>query len=201
MVFVYCWASMMMSGRPAKLVIFKPCAAPCRVRLVWGTWRGWRLQSLPVAPGLCFGCGCAPWSGWRRSFLLVACPSCIGAQTTRGRFRVARCISSLRGSAQSGSLFIFHHNKGNHVHTSKTLSYVGFFNALALAIIAVLVFIESVERFYNPTEIKFNEAIVVSIIGLIVNLISVKILHHDEEHSDHNLKAKLLHSKHNIKKQ
>ncbi|MBL6731123.1 MAG: cation transporter, partial [Bacteroidia bacterium] len=40
---------------------------------------------------------------------------------------------------------IFHHNKGNHVHTSKTLSYVGFFNALALAIIAVLVFIESVE--------------------------------------------------------
>jgi cation diffusion facilitator family transporter len=83
--------------------------------------------------------------------------------------------------------------KGNAANTSKILAYVGFFNALALAVIAVMVFIESIERFCNPINIRYNEAIVVAVIGLIVNVVSAKILHHDEEHTDHNLKAAYLH--------
>lgn len=87
----------------------------------------------------------------------------------------------------------YQHKKQNNVDTSKTLSYVGFINALVLALIAILIFTESIERCYNPVDIKYNEAILISIIGLIVNVLSAKILHHDEHHSDHNLKAAYLH--------
>jgi cation diffusion facilitator family transporter len=48
-------------------------------------------------------------------------------------------------------------------------------------------------RLINPTEILYNEALIVAIAGLIVNLVSVFILHQDEEHSDHNQKAAYLH--------
>lgn len=88
---------------------------------------------------------------------------------------------------------LYQHKKGNEVNTSKTLAYVGFLNALALAIIAITVFVECIERFCAPIGIKYEEAILVSIIGLIVNLVSAKILHHEEEHSDHNLRAAYLH--------
>jgi cation diffusion facilitator family transporter len=54
-------------------------------------------------------------------------------------------------------------------------------------------FYTSIQRFCEPVQVKYTEAIMVSIIGLIVNIFSAKILHHDEEHSDHNLKATYLH--------
>ena len=51
--------------------------------------------------------------------------------------------------------------------------------------------VESVERFMNPTEINFNSAIGVSIIGFIVNVLSALLLwdshdhHHHHDHDDH----------------
>lgn len=83
--------------------------------------------------------------------------------------------------------------KGLSVDPSKTLSYVGLINALVLAIIAIFMIIECVKRFNIPLDIKYKEAIIVAAIGLIVNLISAKILHHDEESTDHNLKAAYIH--------
>ena len=88
---------------------------------------------------------------------------------------------------------LIEHKTEQDVSTSKILAYVGFFNALALAIIAVIVFAESIHRFCNPRDIKYTEAILVSFIGLIVNLVSAKILHQDENLSDHNLRAAYLH--------
>lgn len=45
---------------------------------------------------------------------------------------------------------------------------------------------ESLERFWNPTEIQFNAAIIVAIIGLLVNGASVFILGADHDHGhDH----------------
>ena len=84
-------------------------------------------------------------------------------------------------------------NKGKEVNTSKSLSYVGFFNALALAFITITVIYECIGRFNHPLHIQYREAIWVAIIGLIVNLLSVKILHHHEEQSDHNMRAAYLH--------
>ena len=83
--------------------------------------------------------------------------------------------------------------KGIIVDPSKILSYVGLINALVLAIIAITMIVECFKRFNVPYEIQYREAIVVAIIGLLVNLLSVKILHHDEESTDHNLRATYLH--------
>jgi len=75
----------------------------------------------------------------------------------------------------------------------KLLALSGFTSAIVLLTIAVVMIIESVERLNHPLPIKFNEAIFVAFIGLIVNAISAKLLHHDHEHSDHNIRAAYLH--------
>lgn len=58
--------------------------------------------------------------------------------------------------------------------------------------------LESVQRIIEPNNIYFNEAIIVAVIGLIVNIVSAFILkddhHHDHDHDhDHNMKAAYLH--------
>jgi cation diffusion facilitator family transporter len=53
--------------------------------------------------------------------------------------------------------------------------------------------IESVHRFLNPMTIRFNEAIYVAVIGLIVNGVSAFFLHHNHEHHDHNIRSAYLH--------
>ncbi len=77
--------------------------------------------------------------------------------------------------------------------SDKILSLSGYSSGLLLLIFAFVIIVESVERLYNPIEIAYKEAILVAIIGLIVNILSAVILHHDHEHSDHNIKAAYLH--------
>lgn len=77
--------------------------------------------------------------------------------------------------------------------TSKILALSGYTSALLLAVIAVWMAIESVARFLNPQEIMFGEAIIVGIVGLIVNAVSAVMLHHKREDSDHNIRAAYLH--------
>jgi cation diffusion facilitator family transporter len=79
------------------------------------------------------------------------------------------------------------------INPDRILSITGFINASVLAFIAIFVIVESIERFCNPVSIQYSEALVVAFIGLIVNVTSAKILHHEEEHSDHNLRATYLH--------
>ena len=79
----------------------------------------------------------------------------------------------------------------------------GFASAVVLAIVALLMGIESIERLISPKQIHFNEAIAVAVMGLIVNIISALLLqnrhHHseghgsDREHHDYNLRAAYLH--------
>lgn len=53
---------------------------------------------------------------------------------------------------------------------------------------------ESVSRFLHPEHIDFSEALPVAVIGLVVNLVSAKLLEHDHhEHHDHNIRAAYLH--------
>lgn len=80
--------------------------------------------------------------------------------------------------------------KGN---SDKILSLSGYSSGLMLLIFAVVIIVEAVQRFYNPVSIVYKEAILVAIVGLIVNIASVFLLHHDHEHSDHNIKAAYLH--------
>lgn len=80
--------------------------------------------------------------------------------------------------------------KGN---SDKILSLSGYSSGLMLLIFAVVIMIEAAQRFYNPVDIFYKEAILVAIIGLIVNIVSAFLLHHDHEHSDHNIRAAYLH--------
>ena len=95
--------------------------------------------------------------------------------------------------------------------TGKVGSLGGFSSAVALTLVAVIMLIESLQRFWAPQEIHFNEAIFVACLGLLVNLVSAYLLkddhhhHHGHDHvhshdhshhthhHDHNLKAAYMH--------
>lgn len=81
----------------------------------------------------------------------------------------------------------------------------GYTSAVTLALIAILMAFESVQRLISPQSIRFNEAITVAVIGLAVNIISALVLsghhhhsHDDDSHShkhvhDHNLRSAYIH--------
>lgn len=91
----------------------------------------------------------------------------------------------------------------------KITTQAGFISAILLGITGIFILFESTERFFNPLEIGVNEAIIVAIIGLIVNSVCILIMgedghhhchhhnehehHHEEEHEDYNFKAAYLH--------
>lgn len=100
--------------------------------------------------------------------------------------------------------------------TGKVSALGGFTSAVVLAMVALLMAWESAWRLAEPVPIGFNEAIIVAVLGLVVNLVSVKLLghhghchdhdhahhehghDHDHEHGshghyDHNLRAAYLH--------
>ncbi len=94
--------------------------------------------------------------------------------------------------------------------TGKVNAFAGYTSAVLLALFALLMAWESVNRLFNPVGIAFNQAIVVAVLGLIVNGVSMIMLgghghdhdhdhphadphHHDHAHTDHNLRAAYLH--------
>ncbi len=78
-------------------------------------------------------------------------------------------------------------------NSDKILSLSGYSSGLMLLIFAIVILVEAVERWFNPVEIVYREAIIIAIIGLIVNVASAFLLHHDHAHSDHNIRAAYLH--------
>jgi cation diffusion facilitator family transporter len=87
--------------------------------------------------------------------------------------------------------------------TGKVNVLGGFASAVALAVVALLMLVESFQRIIDPHVIQFNEAIIVTCIGLLVNVVSAYILKDGHDHShheghshhqhDHNLKAAYMH--------
>ncbi|MDD2798394.1 MAG: cation diffusion facilitator family transporter [Bacteroidales bacterium] len=77
--------------------------------------------------------------------------------------------------------------------SKKILSLSGYSSGLLLLIFAFYILIEAVERIFNPSTIHFQEAILVASIGLLVNIASAFLLHHDHEQTDHNIKAAYIH--------
>jgi|TARA_A100001391_G_scaffold163804_1_gene123446 cation diffusion facilitator family transporter len=72
--------------------------------------------------------------------------------------------------------------------TGKLGELAGYSSAVILAIVALMIGVESLLRLSAPIPIRFTEAIFVAVIGLIVNLASAWILHAGggEEHGDHH---------------
>jgi cation diffusion facilitator family transporter len=80
--------------------------------------------------------------------------------------------------------------------TGKVTILGGYTSAVALAVTALTIAIESVTRLFQPQAIRFNEAIAVAILGLVVNLASAWLLqdhHHHDHHHDRNLQAAYIH--------
>ncbi|GGI71608.1 CDF family Co(II)/Ni(II) efflux transporter DmeF [Shewanella gelidii] len=96
------------------------------------------------------------------------------------------------------TLFTYRYAR-KHLHSGK-FSYGtgkvgvlgGYTSAIGLGIVALIMVAESVHRLFSPLEIQFTQAIMVAVIGLIVNVASMFILghehhhhHHGDEHDDH----------------
>lgn len=93
--------------------------------------------------------------------------------------------------------------------TGKFGDLAAFTSAIILAMIALLIGYESMERLIDPVPISFNQAIPIAVVGLGVNLLSAYLLrddhdhHHDHAHQhdhhdshvhrDHNLRAAFVH--------
>jgi cation diffusion facilitator family transporter len=101
--------------------------------------------------------------------------------------------------------------------TGKLGELAGYSSAMILGVIALMIGFESVVRLTAPVDIRFNEAIAVAVLGLIVNLVSARVLHDGgdraghghppaqdyhqhhghshchRDHRDHNLRAAYLH--------
>jgi cation diffusion facilitator family transporter len=69
--------------------------------------------------------------------------------------------------------------------TGKVHALAGYTSAVVLALIALWMVGESLRRFVHPEPIAFTEALPVAVIGLLVNLVSVKLLHPEHEHDHH----------------
>ena len=96
--------------------------------------------------------------------------------------------------------------------TGKLGDLAAFASAVILAMVALLIAYEAVERFFHPVPIAFDQAIPIAFVGLLINLASAWLLrddhdhhhghasehaHHEDEHArlwrDHNLRAAFVH--------
>ncbi|WP_437279557.1 CDF family Co(II)/Ni(II) efflux transporter DmeF [Sorangium sp. So ce375] len=68
--------------------------------------------------------------------------------------------------------------------TGKVHALAGYTSAVVLALIALLMVVASLRRLLTPESIAFSEALPVAVVGLAVNLVSVKLLHADEHHHE-----------------
>jgi cation diffusion facilitator family transporter len=95
------------------------------------------------------------------------------------------------------------HNPAYTFGTGKVNVLGGFASAIALAVVAVVMVVESLQRIVDPRVIHYNEAILVAGIGLFINVVSAFLLKedhshdhhsdHNHHHQDHNLKAAYFH--------
>ena len=88
------------------------------------------------------------------------------------------------------------------VSTDKIETLAGFISSLFLGLTGLWILFESVLRFFTPYQINFTDAIVVAIIGLVVNLLCILIMgvknhshshNHCNHHKDYNFIAAYLH--------
>lgn len=81
----------------------------------------------------------------------------------------------------------------------------GYTSAILLGLTSIGIIYESIERFIHPHLINFSDAILVAVIGLVVNIICIFLMensethchhhhhHHEHQHENLNYKAAYLH--------
>lgn len=91
--------------------------------------------------------------------------------------------------------------------TGKVFALTGFTNAIVLILVALAMGAEGISRLLSPEDVRFDEALPVAVLGLLVNVVSFVILHpggshehdhghghgHGHAHEDVNLRAAYIH--------
>jgi len=116
---------------------------------------------------------------------------------------VALIADGLHMSTHTGALLIaalaysysrrYAHDHRFAFGTGKLGDLAAFSSAIVLAMVALLIVYESIERFFHPVDIAFGEAIPIAFLGLAVNLVSAFLLRddhhhghgHDHDHDEH----------------
>ena len=152
----------------------------------------------------------------RKTWIVIAiCAAMMAAEIVGGLWfgSVALIADGLHMSTHAGALLLAalaYTYSRRHVADERLTFGAGklgdlaaFSSAIVLAMIALLVGYESVDRFFHPVPIAFNQAIPIAGLGLAINLLSVFLLHPDDEcesdhghadlHRDHNLRAAFVH--------
>lgn len=77
------------------------------------------------------------------------------------------------------------------VDSEKILSLSAYTSGILLLVFALLILVEAIERFFTPSvEIQYTEAMIVAVIGMVVNVICAFVLH---DHQDYNSQSAYLH--------
>jgi cation diffusion facilitator family transporter len=134
----------------------------------------------------------------RKTWAVIAiCAAMTVAEIAGGLWfgSVALIADGLHMSTHAGALLIaalaytysrrYAHDERLAFGTGKLGDLAAFTSAIALAMIALLVGFESVERLLAPVPIAFNQAIPIAAVGLGVNLLSALLLRDDHEHHHH----------------
>lgn len=147
----------------------------------------------------------------RKVWLVIAiCTAMMAMEILGGLWfgSVALIADGLHMSTHAGALLIAalsytwaRRYAGHHrlaFGTGKLGDLAAFASAIVLAMIALLIGYESLERLLAPVPIAFNEAIPIALLGLCVNLLTAFLLrdeheHEHEYHRDHNLRAAFVH--------
>jgi cation diffusion facilitator family transporter len=141
----------------------------------------------------------------RKVWIVIAiCAAMMVAEIVGGAWfgSVALIADGLHMSTHAGALLIaalaytYARRYASHHRlafgTGKLGDLAAFTSAIALAMIALLIGYESLNRLFNPVPIAFNEAIPIAILGLGVNILTAFLLrddhshHHDHAHEYHH---------------
>ena len=105
---------------------------------------------------------------------------------------IALVADGLHMSTHTGALLIaalaysysrrYAHDHRFAFGTGKLGDLAAFSSAIVLAMVALLIVYESIERFFHPVDIAFGEAIPIAFLGLAVNLVSAFLLRDDHHH-------------------
>src|SRR5246127_2380513 len=137
----------------------------------------------------------------RRWGLIALCAVMMVAEIVGGSLfgSLALVADGLHMSTHAGALLLaalaytyarkFAHDRSFTFGTGKFGDLAGYTSAIVLAMIALLIGYEAVERLLHPVAIDFNEAIPIASLGLAVNIASAWLLsggHHHGHGHDHS---------------
>lgn len=130
--------------------------------------------------------------------VIILCSAMMIAEIVGGSLfgSLALIADGLHMSTHAGALLLaalaysyarkYAHDRSFTFGTGKFGDLAGYTSAIVLALIALLIAYEAVERFLNPVPIAFREAIPIAFVGLAVNLASAWLLsaghHHGHDH-------------------